>query len=92
MKKDTRERKILYYYATKPTIMIKKAKFFHVILTGAFFFSIAIAGCNNEGDSKEVKKDSTTTVKPDSSSKMAPKDTMKMDTSKMPVKKPIVNP
>lgn len=72
--------------------MIRKAKFFPVIIMGAFFFSIAIAGCNNEGDSKEVKKDSTTVIKTDT---MAPKmkvDTAKMDTMKVPDKKPVVNP
>lgn len=64
---------------------------------GAFFFSIAIAGCNSNGDSKDTK-DSTTVKTTDTTKMMMPKDTMmkkdtmKMDTSavKTMSKKPIV--
>jgi hypothetical protein len=73
-----------------------KAKFFPVIITGAFFFSIAIAGCNGNGDSKDTK-DTLTVKTTDTTKMMAPKDTMKMDTIKMDTSmksknKPVVNP
>ena len=74
---------------------MRKVKLFPIIITGAFFFAIAVAGCNN-GDDKETKKDSTvvktdTMVTMKDTSKMM-KDTMHMDSLKVPVKKPINNP
>ena len=90
MKKDAVKRNNLYYYDSKPTINMRKAKLFPAFIMGAFFFSFAIAGCNGS-DTKETKKDSTV-IKTDT---MVPKkDTTKMDTTavnKM-TDKPIVNP
>ena len=73
---------------------MRKVNLFPGFILGAFAFSIAIAGCNSEGDSKEVTKDSTTTIKTDTMVPMMPKDTMKMDTSKAKNNqdKPILNP
>jgi len=70
--------------------MIRKAKIY-TAFAGALFLTATIVSCNNEGDSKEVKKDSTVVTTTDSTSKMAPKDTMMpMDTSMKNKDKPVV--
>ena len=74
---------------------MRKAKFFPVIIAGAFFFSITVVGCNGSGDSKATK-DSTTVKTTDTTKMMTPakdtmmkRDSMPMDTVVKP-KKPIV--
>jgi len=69
---------------------MKKAKIY-AAFAATLFLAATIVSCNNEGDSKEVKKDSTVITTTDTTTKMAPKDTMKMDTI-IPPKKPVNNP
>ena len=73
---------------------MRKVKLFPAFVLGAFCLSLAIVGCNSEGDSKEVKKDSTTVIKTDTMVPVVPKDTTKMDTTAVnkKVDKPIVTP
>lgn len=67
------------------------------IALAACISGFVFASCNNKGDDKDAKKDSTvvktdtTMVKPMDTSSMK-KDTMKMDTSMKTKGKPIVNP
>ena len=68
--------------------MMRKTKLFPAFIGAAFFFSAAIVGCNNNGDSKSTKD--STTVKMSDTTKMMSKDTM-MKKDSMPMDTSSVN-